>query len=445
MQTVRRLGVEEVHGKLAVGSDVRLWAQPHAAFLYNRFHVCPHLQMTPYEAAFGGKPYAGKICIFGETVFAKMSTPYKGGAQWVVGAWMSPSSGMRHVITDKGGIEAASVRRSADQQPPGKFCGLPWQVSSAVLRPKTSKKIGPVAVTFPIAAAPPTRDDDEHGPSSDEEANAVEEAAKNLTEKGAASDTSEEMIKGDRPPPSRTPSARREPGRGSDEPSPAGKRKAEHELSPDAAYGEAQTGTKRTLEEAQGEAQTSTKRTQEEAQGKTQTGTKRTQEEADLGEGTNLMSIRLVETVDAEWYAPGKGPEAAAPENGLYEGDPVETISPKHIVTGNADQPPELAPEALKDYDDMAEVEEIERLIDMKVLVEPIVGEEAELLTTTFATTWKGGKGTWWRRARLVARQYRWANDMEAEDTFSPASIGSLLRHIAVLSQSGEPRFGYVT
>ena len=66
MQTVKRLGntlvedIEEVHGKLAVGSDVRLWAQPHAAFLYNRFHVCPHLQMTPYEAAFGGKPYAGK-------------------------------------------------------------------------------------------------------------------------------------------------------------------------------------------------------------------------------------------------------------------------------------------------------------------------------------------------------------------------------------------------
>ena len=352
----------------------------------------------------------------------------------------SPSSGMHHVITDRGGIEAASVRRAADQQPPGKFCGLPWQVSSAVLRPKTGKKIGPVAVTFPIAAAPPTRDDDEHGPSSDEEANAVEEAAKNLVEKGAASDTSEEMIKGDRPPPSRTPSprrqARREPGRGSDEQSPAGKRKAEHELSPDAAQGETQTGTKRTLEETQGETQTSTKRTQEEAQGKTQTGTKRTQEEADLGEGTDPMSIRLVETVDAEWYAPGKSPETAAPENGLYEGDPEEAINPKHIVTGNADQPPELAPESLKDYDDMAEVEEIERLIDMKVLVEPIVGEEAELLTTTFATTWKGEKGTWWRRARLVARQYRWASDMEAEDTFSPASIGSLLRHIAVLSQS---------
>ena len=83
VQTVRRLGntlvedIEETYGKLPVGADLRLWAQPHAAFLYNRFHVCPRLQLTPYEATFGGKPYAGRLCIFGETVYGKMVTPYK--------------------------------------------------------------------------------------------------------------------------------------------------------------------------------------------------------------------------------------------------------------------------------------------------------------------------------------------------------------------------------
>ncbi|CAE7197298.1 RE1 [Symbiodinium sp. CCMP2592] len=315
--------------KMPGGCDIRLWSQQHAAFLHNRFHVCPHMQLTPYEAAFGGKPYAGKLCIFGETVYGKMVTPYKGGAQWIAAAWAgpNPTNGTHNILTDK------------------------------------------VAVAFPTVAAPPERDDDEHGPSSDEEANAVEKAAKEIAEK-AGSDTSEEMIKGDGPP----PSPKRRPGGGEggrSEPSQGSKRKAEEDLSNDPADVEPQTGTKRIFEEVQGEAQTSTKRTQEKAQGKAQTGTKRTQEEAALGEEGNPTSIRMVETVDAEWYT------ASLASN-------------------------EQDPEMPEEYDDMAEVEEIERLI---------------------------GK-------QQGARQYRWANDMDAEDTFSPASIGSLLRHMAVLSQA---------
>ncbi|CAE7559810.1 true [Symbiodinium microadriaticum] len=168
------------------------------------------------------------------------------------------------------------------------------------------------------------------------------------------------------------------------------------------AQDEAQTGTKRTAEEAQGEAQTSTKLTHEEAQREAQTSTKR------------------VETVDAEWYtvrtlAVPEGDATRMATEDDEENDPRD----KHIVTGHADQPPTLEAHVLRDYDDQAEVEEIERLIQMGVLVEPVRG-------ATFATIWKGDKGTWWRRARLVARQYRWATDMEAEDTFSPDSAAVL-------------------
>ena len=203
------------------------WSRPSpfAAFLYNRFHVCPHLQLTPYEAAFGGKPYAGRLCIFGETVYGKMVTPYKGRAQWVAGAWVgiNPANDTHSILTDKGAIEAASVRRAATQEPPSKFCGLPWEAASAVLRPKKAKRVGPVAVAFPVAdQAPKGRDDDEHGPSSDEEARAVEQAAQALEsakaleekardEKAHASDSSEEMIAGEAAPPSRAGSPQRRP------------------------------------------------------------------------------------------------------------------------------------------------------------------------------------------------------------------------------------------
>ncbi|CAE7764399.1 unnamed protein product [Symbiodinium sp. CCMP2592] len=78
----KRTDMEEIHGKMAVGSDVRLWA------------------------AFGGKPYNGKLCIFGETVYDKMVTPYKGGAQWIAGAWVgpNPANGTHNILTDKGAI-----------------------------------------------------------------------------------------------------------------------------------------------------------------------------------------------------------------------------------------------------------------------------------------------------------------------------------------------------
>ena len=259
-----------------------------------------------------------------------------------------------------------------------------------MLRPKRAKRVGPVAVAFPVAdEAPKGREDDEHGPSSDEEARAVAEQAS-----AASAGT---------------------------------KRKAEE------AQEEAQTGTKRTSEEAQREAQTSTKRTHEEAQREAQTSTKRTHEEANLDDNNQAMSIRRVETVDAEWYTVRT---LAVPESDVahlaVEDPEGNDQHDKHIVTGDADQPPTLEAHVLRDYDDQAEVEEIERLIQMGVLVEPVPGEEAEVLSTTFATIWKGDKGTWWRRARL----YRWATDMEAEDTFSPASIGSLLRHIVVLAQT---------
>ncbi|CAE7221970.1 RE1, partial [Symbiodinium sp. KB8] len=185
-----------------------------------------------------------------------------------------------------------------------------------------------------------------------ESAKALEEE-KARDEKAHASDSSEEMIAGEAAPPSRAGSPQRRPEQAAAA-SAGTKRKAEE------AQEEAQTGTKRTSEEAQTEAQTSTKRTHEEAQREAQTSAKRTHEEADLDDSNQAMSIR----------------------RGNDQHD-------KHIVTGDADQPPTLEAHVLRDYDDQAEVEEIERLIQMG-----------------------------------------------AEDTFSPASIGSLLRHIVVLAQT---------
>ena len=424
VQTVRRLGntlveaVEEIHGKLPVGADLRVWAQAHAAFLYNRFHVCPHMQLTPFEAAFGGKPFDGKLCIFGETVYGKAITPYKGGAQWILGIWVgaNTSNGSHHILTEKGAVEAAAVRRSSEQHPPTKFGGLPWMSLSAVVRPRKVKKLGPEPIAFPVvdsAPAEPTAPMPREAlaPPRDEEAEAVEQAAKQLEATSQRSDSSDELIAGEMAP------------------SPASRRMRPGPSSPAAAAASAELGAshKRKAEDEPNNAPA------QESESSHATGTKRTQEEADLD--AEPMTIRIVETVDAEWFAADGEDEDEVQEDRSNHEEPYATTS-KRLETGNADTPPDIDAQTLQDMDELAEIEEIERLVKMGVLLEPVNGEDADLLTTTFATAWKSDKSTWWRRARLVARQYRWANDMDPEDTFSPASMGSLLRHVPVLSQA---------
>ncbi|CAJ1425309.1 unnamed protein product [Effrenium voratum] len=55
-------------------------------------------------------------------------------------------------------------------------------------------------------------------------------------------------------------------------------------------------------------------------------------------------------------------------------------------------------------------------------------------LSTRFVKVWKL-KEKWYRRARLVARQYKWATDMALWETFSPASTSAGVRLLIVASQ----------
>ncbi|CAE7214402.1 unnamed protein product, partial [Symbiodinium microadriaticum] len=63
VQTVRRLGTCLFHalelkaGTFPADTPLKLWAQVHGAFLYNRFHVLPGVLQTPYELAYGGRKF----------------------------------------------------------------------------------------------------------------------------------------------------------------------------------------------------------------------------------------------------------------------------------------------------------------------------------------------------------------------------------------------------
>ncbi|CAE7202129.1 unnamed protein product, partial [Symbiodinium necroappetens] len=417
IQTVRRLGncfaeaFEERAGKLSVGSHLRVWVQGHAAFIYNRFHVLPGLNKTPFELAYGGKLFEQKLCEFGEIVYGRVLRKYKGEAQWIKGVWcgINPHNGSHRLMSTFGHIECNAVRRgTAEVQMTAaeiekEMFGLPWEHGIVEKRRQAKRRQAPTAIGAPVltepagliapptpatpgrasqgvpatpalSLAPPTPAEPRHG------AGAGDEAGSDPPTSSAGSSSEDELL-------------------AAAEASPSGvKRKAEGELAAVARPKQAPV--------ADSHAQ----------------GTKRKPED-DAEEPGDGPSIRLVETVDAEWH------------DVTYEMKPVvgEILEDGPHGEMGDDMPPDLAALELAELDEAAEIAEIERLEQMGVLL-PDRGEPADHLSTTFATTWKKNDKGWFRRARLVARQYKWATQMDEDETFAPASVAALGRLVPMMA-----------
>ena len=78
-----------------------------------------------------GRKYKGSICLFGESVLYKASSPFKGDDVFKRGIWVGKSnwSDTHIVLTQGGAVEARSVRRLPDQfHSLDVWCarGLPW-------------------------------------------------------------------------------------------------------------------------------------------------------------------------------------------------------------------------------------------------------------------------------------------------------------------------------
>eukprot|EP00435_Cladocopium_sp_Y103_P006763 s6863_g2.t1 len=95
---------------------------------------------------------------------------------------------------------------------------------------------------------------------------------------------------------------------------------------------------------------------------------------------------------------------------------------------------PVVSPEQLATLDEEAFQEEVTRLLSMGVLK---VGKEKDLtedyleLSTTSVQDWRH-RGSWKRRARLVAREYKWS-DPTRQDLFSSATSSSQVRLLGAI------------
>ena len=395
--------------------------------------MLPGVLQTPYELAYGGRKFNKALCVFGETVFGQVFRTHKGEPRWIKGLWvgMSTTSGANHLLTTYGHIQSESVRRATEEQQltanqVEDMCITGWPRNrDHVEQPRRRKKeprraeAAPTleaGVQLPLGAPPghPLL------PEEDNEAQAVEAAAKG---KEVDTDSSEEL----RPADPKDVAPLRSPSR-SARPSPSRARSPSRSPSFSPSFSPRSVSPTERPDRAQSSGQgpgdsPATKRKAEEMSGGGEDATTEPAEvihqpapdEAMEAEGE--FAVRMVETVDASWHEAWKTTAYGEPED--FEGE----------------EPPDLSPEDLAELDDQAEIEELTRLEGMNVLMEPNPHKQAEHLSTVFVKTWKKGPDGWFRRARLVARQYRWASDMLEEDTFSPASVSTLARLVPLLAQ----------
>ncbi|CAJ1424319.1 unnamed protein product, partial [Effrenium voratum] len=122
---------------------------------------------------------------------------------------------------------------------------------------------------------------------------------------------------------------------------------------------------------------------------------------------------------------------------GPEDPDGLETVDDEMQVM-------DFDPEEVQRMDAKAEEEEISRLKAMPALIELQPHEENDYndITTKMVITWKKReeKGGWFRRARLVARQFRWSIDVE--DSFAPTSLMAIPRMLLHLAACCPEHYG---
>ena len=98
IQTVRAQGKclmlhleEKMRVKFAPEHPLRGWSVIHGAWLLNRFHIASSIGTTAFMSL-RGRPYKGRVCAFGEEVFALDPLQAKYSSQWRRGIWLTKDS-----------------------------------------------------------------------------------------------------------------------------------------------------------------------------------------------------------------------------------------------------------------------------------------------------------------------------------------------------------------
>ena len=139
IQTVRAQGKcliayieDKMEMKLAEDHVLRGWAMVHAGWLLNRYHLTSSSGITAYMAV-RGRPYKGRVCAFGEEVYALDSLQQKYQCQWRKGCWLTKDEADHDIVAvgENEIIRSKAVRKTAEHWDAAALLALqvgPWDM-----------------------------------------------------------------------------------------------------------------------------------------------------------------------------------------------------------------------------------------------------------------------------------------------------------------------------
>ena len=445
VQTVRRLAsclraFAEDRARINILGNFHLfpWSFRHAAFLINRFRVLDGCKKTSYELA-TGHAYRGKLALFGESVMFKRIVQYKGSGTFERGIWAGkhPWTDCHIILTENGAFESRTIRRLAPEdsfKSVDILCarGLPWSYSPQGILMRHAGQAQKYRM--------PTLETD--ATEEDMKQIATDVAAGVVTP--APGLRAQPTTPGIAIPAPSTPALMSPRSKGDKRPLLEEEKEDEHEEKKlDKSTSPRRAHEKRVIEVSD-----------DEDEKKARVELPRTPE-APIESAPTDRSAQASTTSSGPLYPPHfagvNAVEAHGDEEVGVDYIPEDVMEEEMWGYGGeeGDDPPEVSEEELEHLDAMAREKEINRMLEMPAMVE-VGAEEVEanggyIISTKEVMCWKHrlDQGGWFRRARLVARQFR--NSVQLEQTFAPTGMMCLPKMLIHLTLNVYGGFSVMT
>ena len=470
--TLRSFAEEKTGIKITGDMHCYPWSFRHAAWLMVRYRVINGC--TSFEALTDRK-YNGKVALWGETVLFKDVTAFrnKGDPVYKKGLWMGKStwSDSHICLTRSGAVEARSIRRLPDQfdgQMLVNSKGLPWQYSIQGILMKSR---------FAARQRQAEAVEDAEGNEM------IEQEAKTVGEDVALGMYGHGPVLGQGTPGFPLEGYPRTPGINPKPATPAPRTPARPAVAPATPGTTTQTWREKakarpfptTAEDESPSRKISRLPIPESMRGEPARNFMQDTEDVSPKRQKTAEAGKPETSMETERHTLGSSSVTTLPQGSLKrelfslpwdaEDDEKLRMSPKKKVRaiqeefpggddmlaeeilqsalndvsedeegeGHAkERPPDVSEEELAALDDEACRHEERRLEQMGVLEKVKDGEPDEegsyVLTSKMVITWKfrDEQGGWFRRARLVGRQFKWS--VFTEDSFAPTSASVVVR-----------------
>ena len=107
---------EKVKVKIPPDAMLQAWAFQHGAWLVNKFHKSSVTGLTAFQCVHG-RPYRGRICTFGESVYGHDAKQSKYRLQWRKGLWLGKDNFDHDLVAvgDNEVLRCKAVRKASEE------------------------------------------------------------------------------------------------------------------------------------------------------------------------------------------------------------------------------------------------------------------------------------------------------------------------------------------